>query len=422
MAAKKPVKKAAKPAKKPAAPAKKAVAKKPAAKKPVARKAAAPAKPAKKVAKPAAKPVAKKAVKAPAKPAKAAKAAPKKAAPATKAPAKKVAASKTAPKSVAKPAAKPANKQATKQADKKKATKTAAAAATAATAAESHEDDVVPDLAGANTVDYQCALGAKVTLYENLADNQHIAMRWGKELRRLKRVETSTGAQRFENRKHGLVWIGIPSKGMLLDSKKGQQLANVVGDVSGREVRLAHGELRHVGLRQVDATTLEIAHHVPNDIGDLQGEPELGRILAGQVAPAAENFHADEPDGRRHPAAVLHELRVGRIPGAMEVHLHAVDEQVERFARQFEPRDERLQIPSLRRRWRRAAEEPLHLVPPGGKPGRCAPRVGLLVHAVVHGTAEVPHRDDGAAFVGWKHQERIGERGIATHALPSVHS
>ncbi|MGV3654449.1 MAG: hypothetical protein ACO1N5_09530 [Noviherbaspirillum sp.] len=130
-----------------------------------------------------------------------------------------------AAKAAAKPAAKPANKPATKQADKKKATKTAAAAA-AATGAESHEDDVVPDLAGASTVDYQCALGAKVTLYENLADNQHIAMRWGKELRRLKRVETSTGAQRFENRKHGLVWIGIPSKGMLLDSKKGQQLAN----------------------------------------------------------------------------------------------------------------------------------------------------------------------------------------------------
>jgi hypothetical protein len=40
------------------------------------------------------------------------------------------------------------------------------------------------------------------------------------------RVSTSTGADRFENRMHGLVWIGIPAKGMLLDSKKGLQLAN----------------------------------------------------------------------------------------------------------------------------------------------------------------------------------------------------
>jgi len=40
------------------------------------------------------------------------------------------------------------------------------------------------------------------------------------------RVSTTTGAHRFENAKNGLVWIGIPAKGMLLDSKKGKQLAN----------------------------------------------------------------------------------------------------------------------------------------------------------------------------------------------------
>lgn len=119
-------------------------------------------------------------------------------------------------------------KQTAKQPTRKKTAKaaTAAAAGTAAAAATAHEDDVVPDVAGASGVDYQCALGAKVTLYENLPDAQHIAMRWGKDLRTLKRVDTSTGAQRFENKKHGLIWIGIPAKGMLLDSKKGQQLAN----------------------------------------------------------------------------------------------------------------------------------------------------------------------------------------------------
>lgn len=40
------------------------------------------------------------------------------------------------------------------------------------------------------------------------------------------RVDTSTGANRFENRKIGLVWIDIPTKGILLDSKRGKQLAN----------------------------------------------------------------------------------------------------------------------------------------------------------------------------------------------------
>jgi hypothetical protein len=43
---------------------------------------------------------------------------------------------------------------------------------------------------------------------------------------KLSRVATTTGAQRFENEKSGLVWIDIPAKGMLLDSHHGHQLAN----------------------------------------------------------------------------------------------------------------------------------------------------------------------------------------------------
>jgi len=51
-------------------------------------------------------------------------------------------------------------------------------------------------------------------------------MRWKKKLYRLTRTETTTGASRFENPQAGFVWIGIPAKSMLLDSHKGQQLAN----------------------------------------------------------------------------------------------------------------------------------------------------------------------------------------------------
>ncbi|MES2538009.1 MAG: hypothetical protein V4632_19280 [Pseudomonadota bacterium] len=89
------------------------------------------------------------------------------------------------------------------------------------------DDDIKePDTAGANSVDFQCELGNKLTVYENNADEKHIALRWNKRVHRLRRVDTSTGANRFENRHYGLIWIGIPAKGMLLDSKKGQQLAN----------------------------------------------------------------------------------------------------------------------------------------------------------------------------------------------------
>lgn len=88
------------------------------------------------------------------------------------------------------------------------------------------EDDAVPDIAGSKSIHFHCELGNKLTIYENVHDDKHIALRWNKRLSRLTRVDTTTGAKRFENRSQGLVWIGIPAKSMLLDAKKGRQLAN----------------------------------------------------------------------------------------------------------------------------------------------------------------------------------------------------
>ena len=113
---------------------------------------------------------------------------------------------------------------------KKAAGKAAAGAGTAAAGAAAaqgtDEEDREPDTAGSTGLDYDCALGDKVTIFSNAEDDKHIALRWNKRLMRLTRVETTTGAHRFENRRQGMVWIGIPAKGILLDSRKGQQLAN----------------------------------------------------------------------------------------------------------------------------------------------------------------------------------------------------
>ena len=87
-----------------------------------------------------------------------------------------------------------------------------------------------PDTAGSASTDFNCELGNKITIYTNATDDKHIALRWKKRLHRLSRVGTTTGANRFENRLYGLVWIGIPAKGMLLDSKQGRQLANECKD------------------------------------------------------------------------------------------------------------------------------------------------------------------------------------------------
>lgn len=109
----------------------------------------------------------------------------------------------------------------------KKATKKAAPQKKAAAEAPAGDDDEKePDITGSTSTDFQCELGNKLTIYDNASDDKHIALRWNKRVHRLTRVSTTTGANRFENRKNGLVWIGIPAKGMLLDSKKGQQLAN----------------------------------------------------------------------------------------------------------------------------------------------------------------------------------------------------
>lgn len=124
------------------------------------------------------------------------------------------------------PAAMAENKQPAKETHKKAPAKKAAPAEKKAAPAVIDEEDKVPDVSADKNTDYHCELGNQLTVYRNAEDDKHIALRWKKQLLRLTRVETTTGANRFENKKNGWVWIDIPAKAMLLDSKKGQQLAN----------------------------------------------------------------------------------------------------------------------------------------------------------------------------------------------------
>lgn len=88
------------------------------------------------------------------------------------------------------------------------------------------EVEKAPEVEGMQATAFDCELGNKLTVYSSASDDQQIALRWNKRLHRMTRVSTTTGAHRFEDVKEGLVWIGIPAKGMLLDSRKGRQLAN----------------------------------------------------------------------------------------------------------------------------------------------------------------------------------------------------
>lgn len=105
----------------------------------------------------------------------------------------------------------------------KKASKQAVAKDEGQTANDGKEE---ASAAGMSHALYNCELGNKVTIYQASTDSDSILLRWRNRMHRLVRISTSTGADRFENSENGLVWIGIPAKGILLDSKKGQQLAN----------------------------------------------------------------------------------------------------------------------------------------------------------------------------------------------------
>jgi len=108
------------------------------------------------------------------------------------------------------------------------------------------DNEPEPDVTDTTMVEYSCELNNKVTIYRNLMDDSHIALRWQNRLRLMDKVGTTTGAKRYENAKLGLVWIGIPSKGMLLDSKQGRQLANECKDAEQAKpaVAAAPGETK----------------------------------------------------------------------------------------------------------------------------------------------------------------------------------
>ncbi len=114
--------------------------------------------------------------------------------------------------------ASPAPKKVEKKVTQKKAP------AKKAAAKEADEPDA--DVTGSIVTEYGCAGGHQITVFRNPDNPDRVAMRWGNKITTMKRVETASGAERLEHEKRGLVFIGIPAKSMLLDTKKGRQLAN----------------------------------------------------------------------------------------------------------------------------------------------------------------------------------------------------
>jgi hypothetical protein len=73
---------------------------------------------------------------------------------------------------------------------------------------------------------YRCELNRSVNVRQVSADLQSAVLQFDKKEYKMQAVGARSGALRYEDPKSGLVWLVIPSKSMLLDTKKGRQLAN----------------------------------------------------------------------------------------------------------------------------------------------------------------------------------------------------
>ncbi|HWS75971.1 MAG TPA: hypothetical protein VN324_12585 [Quisquiliibacterium sp.] len=73
---------------------------------------------------------------------------------------------------------------------------------------------------------YQCELNRRVHVRSVTPDLEFAVLNWDKKDYTLRAVGTRSGALRYEDNASGLVLLVILGKSMLLDTKRGQQLAN----------------------------------------------------------------------------------------------------------------------------------------------------------------------------------------------------
>ncbi len=74
--------------------------------------------------------------------------------------------------------------------------------------------------------DMVCEMGQPMSVAGDHRFDNVIEVIWRGRAYTMERVRTSTGAHRFEDNQSGLVWIGIPAKAMLLDSRRGAPVVN----------------------------------------------------------------------------------------------------------------------------------------------------------------------------------------------------
>lgn len=73
---------------------------------------------------------------------------------------------------------------------------------------------------------YRCELGRNVLVQRSMHNSKVIEVDWQGQRRTLLRYDSSSGLPRYEDRQHGLLWIDLPWKSVLIDARSGRPLAN----------------------------------------------------------------------------------------------------------------------------------------------------------------------------------------------------
>lgn len=109
-----------------------------------------------------------------------------------------------------------------------RATPLAAPAAVAATAAAvvSNVNTPVPEAGEVHTGRMVCELGASVTVTPDPQQAAGFIVQMKKFTYHMTPVETTTGAVRLEDTQAGAMWLQLPNKSMLMNSKLGQRMAD----------------------------------------------------------------------------------------------------------------------------------------------------------------------------------------------------
>lgn len=110
--------------------------------------------------------------------------------------------------------------------------------ATALLSAQAHAELTPGQMSAAKHVyvgDAECEFKQNISLKAIDGQPGHFELRFKKARYTMTPQETTTGAVRLEDRSAGLVWIQIPAKSMLLNSRLGQRLVDACLHAEQRE-------------------------------------------------------------------------------------------------------------------------------------------------------------------------------------------